>query len=737
MTENKSRIFKFADVEVREWEFLFVEAGKTTPVEPKAFRVLLFLLQNPERLVTKDELIEAVWKDCSVSDNSLTKSIATLRRLLKDDVREPRYIATVQTVGYRFICKVTVTEDPGTGMNPPEILRSANDSAAPPPPQMRGTPMQRVWRRFAIPGTFALAFLILAVALFVGRSHLGHSHGLFPANPTDPSAHIQFLPILSVPGRVTDPAISPDGKEMAFVWDGQNPVRGDVYIHLIGGEKPLRLTHTESGFNCCVTWSPDGRQVAFGRCDDSGGSVFTVSALGGPERKVTTVACTQEMGTAGWPVWTRDGTALVIADQCAPKGAISIVLFSLATGEKHCLTHPENGDLGDSSPVLSPDGSTIAFIRRHAITEDEICTVPLQGGRTRVIASEGESIWGLMWSSDGRRLVFRSPRRGIIRVWKVSLEGGPVTAENVYPEVGSQSRDGTRFVYIQSPGHLPTETVRVTLSRPGGPILKMQTLLASASLNAAPQISTDGTEIVYESSLAQDTGCTMDIWKSNADGSNPLQMTSFHGHAGTPRWSPDGRWIAFDYRPGLRSRIYVMDSQGRNSHEVTSGPYQQQVPSWSRDGKSIYFTSNSTGDWQIWRRELESGVERQITHGGGFAAFESHDGKTIYYSKFEGGGIWTVPTNGGTEERIIDALHVGYWGHFAVIDSGIYILDSDAKQGPTILFYDFKSRRATPVLTLPENPLPWTASLAASPDGLTLFFVQYKLTSSITLMENL
>ncbi|HTF62601.1 MAG TPA: winged helix-turn-helix domain-containing protein, partial [Edaphobacter sp.] len=110
MTDNKSRVFRFADVEVIEREFLLVKAGKTAPVEPKAFRVFLFLLGNPGRLVTKDEIIDAVWNDCAVSDNSLTKSIATLRRLLGDDPREPQYIATVQTVGYRFLCDVTVTE---------------------------------------------------------------------------------------------------------------------------------------------------------------------------------------------------------------------------------------------------------------------------------------------------------------------------------------------------------------------------------------------------------------------------------------------------------------------------------------------------------------------------------------------------------------------------------------------------------------------------------------------------
>jgi DNA-binding winged helix-turn-helix (wHTH) protein/tetratricopeptide (TPR) repeat protein len=111
MTEHKCFVFTFADVEVREREFSIVKAGELLPVEPKAFRVLLFLLRNPHRLITKDELLDAVWNDCAVSDNSLTRSIALLRRLLGDDTREPRYIATVPTVGYRFLCDVKVVED--------------------------------------------------------------------------------------------------------------------------------------------------------------------------------------------------------------------------------------------------------------------------------------------------------------------------------------------------------------------------------------------------------------------------------------------------------------------------------------------------------------------------------------------------------------------------------------------------------------------------------------------------
>ena len=98
MTGNKSIVFKFADVEVREREFRLVKAGEVLPVEPKTFRVLLYLLRNPQKLIAKEELLNAVWGDAAVTDSSLTRTIAQLRRLLGDEIRNPRYIETVAKV---------------------------------------------------------------------------------------------------------------------------------------------------------------------------------------------------------------------------------------------------------------------------------------------------------------------------------------------------------------------------------------------------------------------------------------------------------------------------------------------------------------------------------------------------------------------------------------------------------------------------------------------------------------
>jgi TolB-like protein/DNA-binding winged helix-turn-helix (wHTH) protein/Tfp pilus assembly protein PilF len=111
MTAQTSFTFRFADIEVREPELRVIRSGESLAIEPKAFRVLIYLLRNAGRLVPKEELLTAVWGDTAVTDNSLTRAVALLRRMLDDDPHQPRFIETVSTAGYRFICPVDVTDD--------------------------------------------------------------------------------------------------------------------------------------------------------------------------------------------------------------------------------------------------------------------------------------------------------------------------------------------------------------------------------------------------------------------------------------------------------------------------------------------------------------------------------------------------------------------------------------------------------------------------------------------------
>jgi len=733
MTEHKCFVFSFADVKVREREFSIVKAGEVLPVEPKAFRVLLFLLRNPHRLITKDELLDAVWNEVAVSENSLTRSIALLRRLLGDDTHEPRYIATVPTVGYRFLCDVLIEEE---GIAQATTADSAQNETEPSavtevPAQAATATPPRSWLFYGL----IAAVLVLSVAALIryatARNPDPANTGTQPAAARAAAKDMRILPVTDLPGAEFDPALSPDGEKIAFIWAPENVMWRDLYVQLVGAETPLRLTYSSSGRTCCADWSPDGQQIAFGRCDDNGGGVFTVPALGGPERKLTDVVC--PFLDAGYPKWIDDGKSLLLMDSCVPNGPRGIVVFSLETGQKRCLTAPPlYSEQGDFAPALSPDQKTVAFLRSTTVDLAQIYILALSGGSPRQITHEAQGAWGPMWSSDGQHLIFYSGRSGLSRLFHVPAAGGAIEPETVYPGSGSLSHDGRRLVYIPGWQSLVT-TWRMQLSNAGGQVISQNKVLAFDGGSTGAQPSPDGEHIVFQSQHPAKQG----IWRSDSDGSNPLKLTSFEqGFSGTPRWSPDGKWIVFDHHPQTHAQIYVVDFEGRNQHVITSGNYENVVPSWSRDGKAIYFASNRTGNWQVWKHDLDTGHEKQVTHGGGFAAFESYDGQTLFYSRFEGKGLRSMPVNGGEERQITSAPHRFFWGHFAVTDTGIYLLDSDASYKPTIMFYNFQSRHLTPVVRLKESALGGTANLAASRDGRTVLYTQMSAHSSIVMAEN-
>ena len=229
--EQRGCIFRFADVEVDERNFSVTKAGKVLPLEPKVFKVLQFLLHHASRVVTKDELLEAVWNDCSVSESSLTRSVAVLRRLLGDDIHEPRYIATVPTVGYRFLCDVEVTEDgfppactPGVFSESPVEPTSADQS---PPPEESRRPQRK-----------RLLVALAALILLAGAGWFAYKKWLVnrPAKPVQRS----LTRLTFDDGLQTGATWSPDGRFVAYSSDRGG--KYDIWIQQISGGDPIQIT---------------------------------------------------------------------------------------------------------------------------------------------------------------------------------------------------------------------------------------------------------------------------------------------------------------------------------------------------------------------------------------------------------------------------------------------------------------------------------------------------------------
>jgi Tol biopolymer transport system component/DNA-binding winged helix-turn-helix (wHTH) protein len=756
------RAWRFGVFEVDAQSGELRRSGTLIKLREQPARILLLLLEHAGEMVTREQLRERLWpSDTFVDfDHSLNSAVMKLREALGDSADKPLYIETIPRKGYRFIAPVLdrppikslpapdASADPSTNhpssnvaISPSaENLRLAAveaGSVEPSGEQAAHHPLRprvRLPLRLRVLALSALLLLpLLIIAGWIARRAASH-----PPPDTQQATYpnLRIVPVTNVRGYVGGAVFSPDGGQIAFTWTGPEGRRSDLYVQIIGGETPLRLTHLPSGFLDVPQWSPDGREIAFTWCGGTSEGVYLVPALGGAERKLTGIDC--RYSYAGSPIWTPDGQHMLLLDQCTPAGPHGIVLFSFATGEKRCLTAPDSANADDFSPALSPDGTTVAFARVTSVGVGEIYTVSVSGGAPRRLTSESHGVAPLMWTPDGRYIVFESDRGVLARIWRVPAVGGAIEPEMRYPRVGSFSRDGRRFVYTDDLGGEPPSTWRADLSAPGGRVLKNRDLNTSPYRAYAAQPSPDGAQIAFVSGRAG----ADEIWSSSAEGDHPLQLTSLGRLSGTPRWSPDGKWIAFDSRPNLHSQIYLIDAEGRNLHMITAGEHDNVVPSWSRDGKWIYFSSMRTGSYQIWKHSLENGSEMQLTQQGGFFPFASYDGRTIYYSKFHQAGIWSMPVNGGPVNGYQESLviagkpQIGYHGAWAVTEAGLYLLDADAEPRSTIQFYSFARRSISSVLPLQESPYPWESSLSASRDGRTLFYTQWNPQSVIKVMEN-
>ena len=166
------------------------------------------------------------------------------------------------------------------------------------------------------------------------------------------------------------------------------------------------------------------------------------------------------------------------------------------------------------------------------------------------------------------------------------------------------------------------------------------------------------------------------LWVANYDGSDPTPLTEATGRAqGAPRWSPDGRWILYSSQEDDGHRdISVIGAAGGSPRRVTGDFFDSGQGSWSRDGKWIYFGSSRTGRYEVWRIAFGPSSEtEQVTTTGGFAAFESWDGQTLYYTRTNAldGPVFARSIANGSERQIADSV---YRWDFAPVDAGTYYI---------------------------------------------------------------
>lgn len=562
---SKFFVFRLGDVEVREREFSLTKTGERLAVEPKAFRVLLILLRNPGKLISKEELLNAVWGETAVSDNSLTRSIALLRRLLGDDTRVPRYIETVATVGYRFVCKVDVSEDvsghfAASGEVATNSLARIDKINGDEPKTMALKEGSR--RRFRWMLTSGIVF---AVGLAAAVWYLSRPRA---------TLHISGSIRITLDG-LNKGLGGTDGARLYFIQTSTNSIEE---IGAKGGgiaRVPVDLPGT-------LIWlldiSPDGSNALIGSSDSGNpiNSLWNVRILGGAFKR---------LGEGDTGSFSNDGESVIYATH---EGDIYTVR---GDGTE---THKLTGGLAAFRPRMSPDGKTIRFERGGLLWE-----MNSDGSKVHPLFQNWQ-IAGLQccgrWSPDGSFYLFliigspsagvqmwtRNERRGLFP-WStaqpVQLTMGPIRWEP--PIVG---KDG-RTIFASG------RTLRGELSRFDSRTNQLLPFLGGISAEFV-SFSKNDKSIAY---VSYPDGL---LFRANRDGSSPVQLTERPLYPVNPRWSPDGRDLLFAAQSSDgRMLMYIVPVEGGSPERVLPQDDQnEEDPKWSPDGQKIVFAGGNNRD---------------------------------------------------------------------------------------------------------------------------------------------
>jgi Tol biopolymer transport system component len=393
-----------------------------------------------------------------------------------------------------------------------------------------------------------------------------------------PEQSLAAAPLTTYPGQEWQPSFSPDGNQVAFSWNGDKQDNFDIYVKLIGSGNQLRLT-TAPEADSCPAWSPDGSSIAFLRKGPTGrDSVYLVSPLGPPERRVAEVSAANQLA------WTPDGKSLVVTDRNSDSEPPGLFVLSVESGEKRRLTSASEKVFADGEPAFSPDGRNLAFTRGVAAGVRDIYLLTLSEdfqpmGEPKRLTFENQVTFRPVWTSDGREIIFSFGPYLSLNLFRITASGSgkPQRLAGV-GEDGSQAAISPRTQRLAYTRELLDVNIWcLEVPGPHGRISSPKRLISSTRVDMDEQFSPDGKKIAFNSNR---TG-RFEIWTCDSDGSKAQQLTSLGEYCGSPRWSPDGERITFDSYLAGSPDVYIISTEGGKPKRLTGNPSGNVISSWA------------------------------------------------------------------------------------------------------------------------------------------------------------
>jgi serine/threonine-protein kinase len=669
-------------------------AGETMQMEPKIMRVLVYLAERHAQVVTREQLLAAVWGDVFVSEQVLSRSISELRKVLapklNDDPKAQNVIETIPKTGYRLVAPIRYESTNGklTETSAVEVPTATPDLSSVLATALIPKPVSPLVGR----GIVALSLLLCAGAILLAVWG-------WTRNPKATGAALRMSLDLSetIPPEL-DPyqtfALAPDGQRLVHV--GRRAGKNLLFVRALNQHDSVPLAGTEGAL--CPFFSPDGEWVGF----YAYGELKKIPLNGGAVQSLGTPA-DDALGAS----WGEDGTIVY-----ARRFFDGLSQISAAGGKAQPLTKLDwqRGERSHFWPEVLPGGNAVLFTIWHGggLNKSEIAVQSRQTSEKKILLKNvtrarylttGHLLVAAQGSLqlvpfDVRRLeitgqatklaeqVVVSPitgaahyacsrdgllvylpetsRRADCRLWWLERQGRTTPLHDKPQSYGTPrlSFDGQHLA-VAVPGHT---TDLWSLALGNGSFKR----LTFEQTNFAPLWTPDNRRLVFSSDLA---GAPLNLYWKAADGSDNAERLTTSGNLQFPgTFTPDGRTLLFtEIDPKTRNDIWALDvsepAATRKPRPLLQTDFDEAQPALSPDGRWLAYTRKESGQWQIYVQSFPDLQGKwQISTEGGMEPLWSRSGKELFYRAGDKVMSVTIATASGFQASSPQPVFTGLSG---------------------------------------------------------------------------
>lgn len=618
----------------------------------KVMRVLFILAEQAGHTVTRESFIEQVWLgNTAVGEKGLTNYIWKIRKTLEIADPEITAIDAISKVGYSLALPVEWLADESiANSQSATFFQKSNFSV----------------KRLALPLT-ALVILVLCLFLFLPKGQYQNQYKL-----TD------------LPGIEDYPVISRDGTKFLYGW-AKAGSRGQIFSRELNvndnaaSQKVSEQLTTGAEIKLSPAWSPTGDRIAYiqvskHRCDVVLQAVSTSNGQAKNSLKAPKIIAHCHFGGNAYRTlsWSGDGKQIAYVGKIAAESATAIFSYNLENESVSQLTFPKASEF-DSLPSWDANGEKLLFTRSQGIGSAHIFLWQA-GNEVKQLTDAALPTFALAWDENDEDILFISYAQGLYELSQMASDGSKRQA--LYRDQAitnfSPLFDGKGSIAL---------AIRNT--REYTQIWQMDQWQTPLH-----EFQSSGRELYGDFSPQTNKLLTLSnrrggfqLWLGTTDGSENKQLTELNVIPGIPDWSPTGEEYVYavERDGGKQSDLVIGQLGGKSEIIVQPISYLKNV-AFAPDGQQILFSSNQTGQWQIWVYDRVTDSSKQITYQGGVYGRMSHDGQSLFFTKPEQSGLWQLNLASGESQLIIEQLAAEDWGNWDISTEGIIYLARAEKQ---------------------------------------------------------